>query len=167
MKKMTILIISGVFVVVGLFFLWYVLISRVNPTLPKKEIKINNAVFSVEIASTTIEQSRGLSGRDSLPQDSGMLFLFNYPGVQSFWMKDMKFPIDIIWIGNNSSSSENNDWNGNVLGFAENASIQPNAELWKLKIYNSPNGVSSVLEVNAGTVKKDNIKIGDTVNYIH
>lgn len=164
---MNILIISGIFIIIGLFLIWYITVSHTNPTLSKKEIKINNSVFSVEIASTTIEQSRGLSGRESLSENSGMLFLFNYSGIKSFWMKDMLFPIDIIWIGNDASSSENNDWNGNVLGFVQNAPIQPNAKLWELTIYNSPDGVSSVLEVNAGTVQKDNIKIGDKVNYIH
>jgi len=167
MKKMNILIIGGILVAIGLFFLWYTFISRANPILPQKEIKINDSVFSVEIASTTIEQSRGLSGRNELSQNSGMLFLFNYSGVQSFWMKDMKFTIDIIWIGNNPSSSEDSDWSGKVLGFVENAPIQPNAQLWQLNIYNSPDGVSSVLEVDAGTVKRDNIKVGDVVNYFH
>ena len=67
-------------------------------------------------------------------------------------MKDMNFPIDIIWIAGSK-----------VAGFAENAAPQPGARLWELSIYTSPDGVDKVLEVNAGVVAKDNIKVGDTV----
>ena len=137
------------FVVLGI---WHFVFSRPNPPLHTTRMTIGSTVFSVEVASTTIEQTRGLSGRAQLEQNEGMLFLFNSPSVQNFWMKDMNFAIDMVWIGG-----------GKVLGFAENAVPQPGAPLWGLKIYSSPNGVDTVLEVNAGTVAKDGIKIGDSV----
>ena len=49
-------------------------------------------------AITPKERQTGLSNRDSLPKDSGMLFLFDRPDIHLFWMKDMNFPIDIFWI---------------------------------------------------------------------
>jgi uncharacterized membrane protein (UPF0127 family) len=64
----------------------------------------------------------------------------------------MNFPLDLIWIAGDK-----------VVGFAENAAPQPGAALWNLQIYNSPDGTDKVLEVSAGTVAKDNIKIGDIV----
>lgn len=131
--------------IVAYFFVFH----RANPPLIKNTVKIGNAAFEVEIASTTTEQTRGLSFRDGLSEGAGMLFLFNRPSVQSFWMKDMKFSIDIIWIGG-----------GKVLGFVENAAPQP---VWGLKIYYSPDGTDKVLEVNAGTVARDGIKVGDAV----
>ena len=154
MKKMILIIIIAVIVVlIAVFGIWHFVLSRPNPPLPTNKVTIGNTIFSVEVASTTIEQTRGLSGRVSLGKDEGMLFFFNSPGVQSFWMKDMNFPIDIIWIGG-----------GKVLGFAEDAVPQPGVPLWSLKIYPSPDGVDTVLEVNAGTVANNGIKIGDSVS---
>ena len=81
-----------------------------------------------------------------------MLFVFSSPGIQNFWMKDMNFPIDIIWISG-----------GKVAGFAQDAEPQPGVPLWRLTIYTSPNNVDQVLEVPAGTVAKDGITIGAPV----
>jgi uncharacterized membrane protein (UPF0127 family) len=64
----------------------------------------------------------------------------------------MKFPLDILWIGGN-----------NILGFAENAAPETGIPLWKLKIYSSPKGTDKVLEVNVGTVRQNDIKVGDVI----
>jgi len=153
MKKMIFIIIVAIIVVViAVLGVWHLVLSRPNPPLRTDKFTIGDNIFSVEVASTTMEQTRGLSGRAGLEKNEGMLFLFSSSGVQNFWMKDMNFPIDIIWIGD-----------GKVLGFAENAEPQPGVPLWKLKIYSSPDDVDTVLEVNAGTVTDDGIKIGDLV----
>ena len=133
---------------------WYfIFISRANPPLPMGTVMIENANFTVEIASTMVQQARGLSFRPSLPENHGMLFVFGSSTIQNFWMKDTNFPLDIIWIGGDT-----------VLGFAENTQPQPGDPLWKLKVYSSPDGVNRVLEVNAGTVAKYNIKVGDVAH---
>ncbi|HEX4104040.1 MAG TPA: DUF192 domain-containing protein [Candidatus Paceibacterota bacterium] len=123
-----------------------------NPTLPEESLSIDNATFTVEIASTMLEQARGLSYRPSLGANDGMLFVFASATVQNFWMQGMNFPLDMIWIGG-----------GKVVGFAQDAVPQPGAALWNLTIYSSPDGTDKVLEVNAGTVAKYDIKVGDTV----
>ncbi len=123
-----------------------------NPSLPTEPLQIDNATFTVEIASTLLQKTDGLSFRPGLDDGHGMLFLFDTPAIQNFWMKDMNFPIDMIWIGG-----------GKVLGFAQNAEPQPGAQLWQLTIYSSPDGTDQVLEVPAGTVTKDGIKVGDSV----
>lgn len=144
---------AAVLIALVMLYVWYVFFfPRVNPPLPNNMLTVGNAVFSVEIASTTMEQTLGLSGRSGLAENQGMFFIFNGPGVQNFWMKDMKFAIDIIWVAG-----------GKVAGFAQSAQPQPGVPLWSLKIFTSPDGVSQVLEVNAGTVAKDGIKIGDIV----
>ena len=157
MMKWHIMIIIVVCIVVifcGVFLLWHAVISKTpNPPLPSGEITIGKNVFTVEMATTTLEEARGLSFRTSLAEGTGMLFTFQ-PDIQNFWMKDMNFPIDIIWIAN-----------GRIAGFAENAPPQPGAQLWELTIYTSPKGVDRVLEVNAGTVAKDGINVGDTVTF--
>ena len=152
MKKMTIPIIAAVLIVAATAGIYFFLFQRANPALAQNEIRIGDAVFKIEIASTTIEQARGLSFRKGLEEGHGMLFLFGSGGIKNFWMKDMNFPIDIIWISGNK-----------VAGFDENASPQPGAALWNLKVYDSPDDTDKVLEVPAGTVKKDSIAVGDVI----
>lgn len=61
-------------------------------------VRIGERSFSVEIASTDEARRKGLSERDDLRRGHGMLFPFDTPGRQGFWMKGMRFPIDIAWI---------------------------------------------------------------------
>ncbi len=154
MKKMTWTLLIACAVVAalgaGLYIFFF---ARANPALPADRVRVGPATFTVEIADTMAAQARGLSYRANLADGHGMLFDFGTPGVQSFWMKDMNFPLDMIWIGG-----------GKVLGFEENAPAPASGTpLWKLPIYNSPDGTDQVLEVNAGTVAKDGIKAGDAV----
>jgi len=58
----------------------------------------NGRVVTAEIAKTEEERARGLMFRDRLGENEGMLFIFEEPDFYSFWMKNMKFPIDIIWL---------------------------------------------------------------------
>lgn len=125
-----------------------------NPPLAEGSLNIDGATFNVEVASTTIEQARGLSYRPSLGAQSGMLFLFGSGSVQSFWMQGMNFPLDMIWINGNT-----------IAGFAQNVPAPASGTApWSLPIYTSPDNVDKVLEVNAGTVAKYNIKVGDAVS---
>lgn len=157
-KMMAIYAVAGfTLIVVGVVLLYVFLFRRPNPPLPTNVVRIGSAVFNVELATSSLAQARGLSYRESLAENAGMLFIFPTPGVKTFWMKDMNFSIDMIWIGPGSGGGDQ------VLGFAENAAPQPGAPLWQLTIYPSPDGTDKVLEVNAGTVAKDNIHIGDAV----
>lgn len=129
------------------------LVDGENPPLSEEQLSIDGTTFNVEIASTALEQSRGLSFRPSLGADDGMIFIFATGGVQTFWMKDMNFALDMIWISGNT-----------VVGFAQDVPAPaPNTQLWQLPIYSSPTNTDKVLEVNAGTVAKYNIKVGDMV----
>lgn len=71
----------------------------------------NNCEVRYETAATTAEHQRGLSGRSGLPFNSGILFVFNDEREHCFWMKDMKFSIDIVWL----------DKSRNIVHMAENA----------------------------------------------
>jgi len=112
--------------------------------------KIGETDIILEIVRTPEERRRGLSGRDSLAQDQGMLFIFEKPVRASFWMKEMSFPLDFIWLRNNV-----------VVGLTEN--VQP-PELGTadsdLEIYQSEQLVDMALEVNAGWIAKNLIKSG-------
>lgn len=125
-----------------------------NPILPEEDLSINNATWTVELATTMVEQARGLSYRSNLAPHAGMLFIFPRASVQNFWMKDMHFPLDIIWIGSD----------GRVVGFLQDVPAPtPGTAVWNLSVYTSPRGVKEVLEVNAGTVAQYGIKVGDMV----
>jgi uncharacterized membrane protein (UPF0127 family) len=153
-KKMMMaaMFVFGVLILFGGVYFWHLAFSRAqNPQLVTAQVTVGGATFAAELATTTVEQTRGLSFRSSLAEGSGMLFTFR-PGIQNFWMKDMNFPIDMIWIAGNK-----------VAGFVQNAQPKPGVPLWELTVYTSPDGVDKVLEVNAGTVAKDNIVVGDPV----
>lgn len=119
-----------------------------------QKLAIGNIVFKVEVASNYIDRAIGLSGRSNLPPDSGMLFVFENRGEYGFWMKGMKFPLDIVWIDGDE-----------IKGFTEN--IPPPKNFSNLTIYYPPQPIDKVLEINAGSVKKHNLKIGDKINLLN
>ncbi len=79
--------------------------------LPKGQVRIDNVLLDIEIADTPQRQTKGLQYHAPLSYNQGMLFPFAQPQVISIWMKDMQFPIDIIWF----------DSSGNVLHVEKNA----------------------------------------------
>ena len=105
-------------------------------------------VIYAELALTPQQHAKGLMGREELPEDRGMLFVFTYPEVQTFWMKNMKFSIDIIWL----------DQNGTVLGIENEV---PPCRQEPCPVYISPAPVKYVLEVKAGLCKKEGLRVGD------
>jgi len=155
------------FIFVAGVFVYFVFKSRLNSVPPansrgqnqgaapasKPNVKIGQAEFSVDIADTGALREQGLSGRASLPENSGMFFVFPSLGNYGFWMKDMNFPIDIVWIKGDT-----------VAGFSENTKPQPGTSILFLKIYYPPARIDKVLEINAGLVKKLGLKIGDSVS---
>jgi uncharacterized membrane protein (UPF0127 family) len=79
-----------------------------------------------------------------------MLFLFERPQVQSFWMKDMLFPIDIVWIRD-----------GRIVGITPNLPVPKNPR--DLPQYASPVPCDVVLEVRAGAAKRWGLLLGESV----
>jgi uncharacterized membrane protein (UPF0127 family) len=69
-------------------------------TTPQKttSLGLGGKNISLLVSKTTQQLETGLGNRASLPTNEGMLFIFNTPAIQCFWMKDMHFPIDIIWL---------------------------------------------------------------------
>ena len=61
-------------------------------------LRLAGTNYQLTIASTPAARQSGLGGRPAMSQTSGMLFVFDKPAVECFWMKDMQFPLDIIWI---------------------------------------------------------------------
>ena len=69
-----------------------------NNQSKKSTVKIRDLEIKVDISDTAKLQTKGLSGRSNLDEEEGMLFIFPDNKVRYFWMKDMLFPIDILWI---------------------------------------------------------------------
>ncbi|MBI2594854.1 MAG: DUF192 domain-containing protein [Candidatus Colwellbacteria bacterium] len=120
------------------------------------KVIIRDTEFNVVVAHNPMARSRGLSGRESLAENEGMLFLFPNTGYQVFWMKGMVIPIDIIWIKENR-----------IVGFEVSVQPEPGVKSSRLTRYAPPEAVSRVLEVPAGTVGRLGIQVGDEiiVNY--
>lgn len=117
---------------------------------PRPSVTIGGVPVMVEIATTSAAVQKGLSGRASLGQDQGMLFIFSQPDRYRFWMPDMRFPIDIIWIADDK-----------VAEIDENVSNRFDPAN---PVFFAPSvPVRHVLEVNAGFSKKYGIAAGDAV----
>lgn len=158
MKKFTIQAIL-LLVVIGVGIIFYKQSIEIPelPFLPQppivKQLQINNAMLKVEIADTQSKRSKGLGGRESLASDEGMLFMFDKPDRYPFWMKGLTFPLDFVWIRGEK-----------VVDITQ--SVQPPAqgqETSSLPIYQPKEEVNRVLEVNAGTAERLNIKVGDII----
>ena len=118
-----------------------------------KQLRINDVSLKVEVADTQAKRSKGLSGRQSLASDEGMLFIFPKLDKYPFWMKGLSFPLDFIWIKENK-----------IVDLLQN--IQPPAAGQtdaSLPIYQAKEDIDKVLEVAAGTAQRLNVKVGDTV----
>jgi uncharacterized protein len=72
------------------------------PNYKKTTISINGINVTMAIASSDEQRIRGLSGIENMNENEGMLFLFDEPSKQGFWMNKMNFPIDIIWLNSNN-----------------------------------------------------------------
>lgn len=105
--------------------------------------------ITAEIADEPKEQELGLSFRDGLGTNDGMLFVFGYEDNWAFWMKDMRIPIDMIWVNTQ----------GKIVHVQKNA--QPCEE--GCDSYIPPAPAKYVIEVNSGFSEKHGLKIGDSV----
>jgi len=142
---------SNYFIVI-IFILIIIFINKNNNSIKNtKYVKIGGEIIKVDLALTPTEQENGLSFRENLKNDEGMLFIFDNVGIYPFWMKDMFFPIDIIWI--------NEDLR--VISIKENVTPESFPEIF------TPNKNSKyVLEVNALFLEKKNLKEGDKVEFL-
>ncbi len=140
----------GIIVIIGSFYLFLQKPVPAPTWRLDRQVTIGDNVIVVEIADTDEERGQGLSGREFLESGHGLLFLFDLPGKYGFWMKDMNFPIDIVWID----------------------------ELWRVvsverevdpktypQIFYPPRAIKYVLELPAGTTTEKSIDEGEKVYF--
>jgi uncharacterized membrane protein (UPF0127 family) len=99
-----------------------------------KQVRIGAQTFDVEVAFSEAQRARGLSGRSALAPGSGLWFVFPVANIYGFWMHEMRFPIDLIWV-----SPE--------LKVSGAISLQP-CDDKSCPVHYAPSRVAYVLEVN-------------------
>lgn len=119
-------------------------------------VLVGGAEFQVELAVTPEQRSQGLSGRDSLPSGTGMLFIYEADGNHTFWMKGMNFPLDFVWISGECVVAEVTanappPESGQSSGF--------------LPTYAPPGPVRYILEINASEAGTAGVTPGDAVEF--
>ncbi len=138
--------------------------TRLTSAMYDSTVTIADMVIPVEIVSKAEDIARGLGKRKSLEASSGMLFLFDHSAVFKFWMKGMRFAIDIIWIGENLNTE------GATLGRTFSIvditkNLKPVRLFEKVRFHSPSAPARYVLEVNAGFCDKHRIAIGDAVTF--
>jgi uncharacterized membrane protein (UPF0127 family) len=111
-------------------------------------ITMPRGALEVEVADTQKSRELGLSGRKSMGNDEGLLFVFDTPGRYGFWMKDMKFPLDIVWINDN----------GIVVSIERD--LDPSTYP---KVFTNQSDARYVLEINQGQAEHFGMYLGSKV----
>lgn len=121
--------------------------STIRASIESKD----NITIQLEVARTSEQQEKGLMYRQSLEENSGMLFIFDHPQPLAFWMKNTYIPLDIAFL----------DQNKKVIN------IEAKAEpLDTTKLYKSKNSALYAVEMNAGWFEKNNVREGDMFKFI-
>jgi uncharacterized membrane protein (UPF0127 family) len=147
----------GVAVVAGIYWGYYVGRERMmepdypeNPKGEQVEMQVGEETVRVEVRDTEAGKALGLSGRANLGKDEGMLFVYEQPARPTFWMKDMRFDLDVLWITE-----------GKVVQIDEQVAA-PTAAEPRIRTLSPAMEVDQVLEVAAGWVAERGVEVGDS-----
>lgn len=110
-----------------------------QPNFNEGTVAVSGRIFSVAVADTAVKRAQGLSGVPKMEVDEGMYFMFPIPATYSFWMKDMQFPLDIVWIRDNR-----------IVSISENVPAPTSSNTFSLPTYTPEAAVDRVLEIGAG-----------------
>jgi len=142
MKKFLVMIISVAVLIT---------ITLVLSTDKRYALSIDGKVIETIVVDNSVSRMRGLSGMESLPKDTVMLFVFDTPDKYGIWMKDMKFSIDIIWL----------DENGRVIWLESN--VSPNTYP---KVFFPPEKSLYTIEAKPGFIEQNHLVVGKILNVI-
>ena len=115
-------------------------------------VTIGGASFTVDLADTPEKRFQGLSGREILEEGTGMLFVFQEERQHTFWMKDMRFPLDMIWITAECTIAD-------IIADVPNP--PPDQKNGALPTYSPSAPGTFVLELNAGVAAASGLQTGD------
>ncbi len=127
-----------------------------DPSESRPLVMVGETPFVVEVVETPESRAQGLSGRESLADGTGMLFVFKKEGVRSFWMKEMNFPLDMVWI----------DAACTVVHISEDVPPPaPDQPLSGLPTYGPSEPILYVLEIKGGVSGTAGLAPGDSVSF--
>lgn len=109
--------------------------------------------FTCEVADDSFERMKGLQYREDLPEDKGMIFVYDEPQYVTFIMPNMNFPLDMVFVAKN----------GTVINVAEADVEDPSTPYNDLERYQSEGPVMWVVEINQGLCRQNGIGPGTTV----
>ncbi len=134
-------------IIISLFFVLVLLSGCANGITT---LKIKDEVLNVEISADAFTRTRGLSGRESLCENCAMVFIFGQESKYSFWMKDMNFPLDILYIKGDE-----------IVEIFKNVQVLDDMnEIMEV----FPNKkADKVLELNAGWCDAHDVQVGDKI----
>lgn len=118
-------------------------------------VTVKTLNIDAEVAATSNQRKKGLSKREEMPFNQGMLFVFENPGQFGIWMKDMKFALDIIWL----------DTDKKIVDLVANVPPETGKKDKDLTIYKPSTDAKYILEINAGLVQLHDLQIGDQVTF--
>lgn len=118
---------------------------------PQAMVHLGDGIFRARVSRTAEQRQTGLSGVQYLNSDEAMLFVFDQDDRWSIWMKDMNFPIDIVWL----------DASQKVVYIVKNAS----PDSYPATVFTPKTPARYVVEVKAGTVDQQRIVIGQTATF--
>jgi uncharacterized membrane protein (UPF0127 family) len=128
---------------------------RMVPDRSLQQLVRDNQSFSVVVVNTNHSRQQGLSNTQQVPAQ-GMLFVFDQPNMYLFWMKDMQYPLDFIWLRD-----------GKVVDLHEQVSPPASDSTEnQLPKYAPKEPADMMLEVEAGTVQKDSWRVGDSIQLV-
>lgn len=129
------------------------LLAVLGPTIfyraPTAELTAGGHKISLQIANTDAAREKGLGGRQTLPADKGMIFVFSQAGKQCFWMKDMRFPLDMVFVSHAKQVVR----------------IQPDVSPKTYPKSFCAERTQYVIELNAGNAKALGIHTGQKLNF--
>lgn len=134
-------------IIISLLFVLLLLSACTNGVT---KLKIKDEVLTVEISADAFTRSRGLSGRESLCENCAMVFIFGQESKHSFWMKDMNFPLDILYINGDE-----------IVEIFKNVPVLD--EMNEIKEVFPNKKADKVLELNAGWCDAHDVEVGDKI----
>ncbi|MEX2226299.1 MAG: DUF192 domain-containing protein [Dehalococcoidia bacterium] len=123
--------------------------------LPIIDLRYDGGTLRVEVATAPDDRAQGLGERDALADDAGMLFDLGESRVPGFWMKGMRFAIDMVWIGEDKT----------IAGVALDVQPQPGVADAELRRYSPDVPVRYVLEIKSGASLRLGLGAGERVEF--
>lgn len=149
------LLLTAALLTIAAVTIFIVIVMTSQPRLDdgaKVTVRVDSHRITATVAASQPTQSKGLGGTQPLTDKEGMLFVYPKTHIPTHYMKDVSYPIDIIWINDDT-----------VTDVTPNVQPEPDVAEDQLKRYSPPGPVDKVLEVNAGFANRYGIQPGDPI----